>query len=47
MNNKTKKDSKNMKNDLNQGIIIGGWKTNTTPNDLDQIKLLLNSFYKL
>ncbi|MFB5029771.1 MAG: hypothetical protein WJU30_00316 [Candidatus Phytoplasma pruni] len=38
----TKTNSKEkikMKNDLNQGIIIGGWKKNTTPTDLDQIKL--------
>ncbi|WEK82687.1 MAG: hypothetical protein PR2021_6220 [Candidatus Phytoplasma pruni] len=30
-----------MKNDTNQGIIIGGWNTKTTPTDLEQIKLFL------
>ncbi len=37
------KEKIKMKNDLNQGIKIGGWNTKTTPTDLDQIKLFLQT----
>ncbi|MDW3618037.1 MAG: phase variable surface lipoprotein [Candidatus Phytoplasma pruni] len=32
-----------MKNNTNQGIRIGGWKTNKIPNDLEQIKQFLKT----
>ncbi|BAD04653.1 outer membrane receptor proteins ['Chrysanthemum coronarium' phytoplasma] len=37
------KEKIKMKNDLNKGIRIGGWNTKTTPTDLDQIKLFLQT----